>query len=144
MNNTPQAGLHCNLTSLIDWPMVMSQPRYAGGHEEVMRNIFGRAADVIGWWSDNDYQGTVAIAYELASDGRVVLMTDYYGSCSGCDMWEDSSDASAREMIINLVNGAKVFPSRETAKDWIKSIDSNQNPEQYPWEAIKNLVIPHA
>jgi hypothetical protein len=37
------------LEDYIDWQLVLSQPRYAGGHEEVMRNIFGKNAEVIGW-----------------------------------------------------------------------------------------------
>lgn len=130
-----------NLESLIDWDTVMAQPRYAGGHEEVMRNIFGKNAEVIAWWSENDYQGTIAIAYRFPN-GEVAVMTDYYGSCSGCDSWEDSSDTNARSMITQLVAGAKHFADIDEAKAWLLNIDANEKPWEFPWNAAANLALP--
>ena len=128
------------LENYIDWSLVLSQPRYAGGHEEVMRNIFGNNAKVIAWWHENDWQGTIAIAYKFPN-GEVAIMTDYYGSCSGCDSWEYSSDEDARNMILGLCGGAKQFGDVNIAKEWIKNIDSNEKPWEYPWYAAKNLVL---
>ena len=128
------------LESLIDWPLVLSQPRYAGGHEQVMRNIFGKNAEVLDFWNEGDWQGTIAVAYKF-SNGEVAIMTDYYGSCSGCDSWEDSSDTQARDMILGLCGSAKQFDSVELAKEWIKNIDSDKEPWHYPWQAAKNLKL---
>ena len=134
----PTAGTVAGLVDLIDWPLVMSQPRGAGGHDEVVRSIFGPSAEVIAWWHEGDYQGTVAIAYKL-SDGRIAVMTDYYGSCSGCDAWEDATDDSARKMVVDLVNSAKVFNSLEDAKAWCATVDDRCRPENYPFYSAKNL-----
>lgn len=128
-----------DLEQLIDWSTVMQQPRSAGGHWSVMEAIFGNNASVIATWDTNDYQGNIAIAYQL-SDGCVVLMTDYYGSCSGCDAWEDASDEDARQMILDLVHGSKHFPSIEEAIDWCSSLDLQKNPEYYSFRDVVNLV----
>lgn len=127
------------LEELIDWTLVMAQPRYAGGHEEVMRSIFGTASTVVAWWSDNDYQGTIAIAHKL-EDGRVVVMTDYYGSCSGCDAWEDSTDDDARKQVLDIVHHAKTFSTIEEAAAWCDNVDAQEKPHEYPFESAKNLV----
>lgn len=129
-----------NLEDMIDWPGALAQPRYAGGHEEVMRSIFGPASAVIAWWSDNDYQGTIAIAHQINEDGRVVVMTDYYGSCSGCDSWEDSSEEDARRMIHDLVQHAKVFPTRAEAAAWCADVNAIAKPHEYPFTSAINLV----
>lgn len=128
------------LEPLIDWPLVLSQPRYAGGHEEVMRNIFGKNAEVLDFWNEGDWQGTIAIAYKFPN-GEVAIMTDYYGSCSGCDSWEDSTEEDARNMILGLCGSAKQFDSVELAKEWIKNIDSENKPWDYPYQAAKNLKL---
>lgn len=135
---TASLGLSCGLTELIDWQTVLAAPRYAGGHEEVMRSIFGAGSEVIAWWSEDDYQGTIAIAHKLA-DGRVVVMTDYYGSCSGCDCWEDATDDDAKKQVLDLVNNARVFGSLETAQAWCADINATQKPHEYPFEAARNL-----
>ena len=134
----PTAGTVAGLVDLIDWPLVMSQPRYAGGHEEVMRSIFGPSAEVIAWWHEDDYQGTVAIAHKLP-DGRFTVMTDYYGSCSGCDCWDDATDDDARQMVVDLANSARVFNSLEDAKAWCATVDDRYRPENYPFYSAKNL-----
>lgn len=133
-----QQGLACELTNLIDWPTVLNQPRYAGGHEEVMKNIFGKGSEVIAWWSEESYSGTVAVAHKL-QDGRIVVMTDYYGSCSGCDSWSYAETEEAIKMINDLVNHAQVFNSIEDAKEWCDDIDSISKPYEYPFEAAQNL-----
>lgn len=128
-----------DLDTLIDWPHVMSQPRYAGGHEEVMRSIFGCASEVIAWWHEGGYQGTIAIAHKLR-DGRVVVMTDYYGSCSGCDAWDCADDETARTLVLNLVHSARIFDSVKTAHDWCAAVDTDKTPSDYPFSEAVNLV----
>jgi hypothetical protein len=51
--------------------------------------------------SCSDYQGTVRfLAYK---DGRFAYVTYDYGSCSGCDQWEDMSATTVREDLFNMV-----------------------------------------
>jgi len=127
------------LEELIDWQYVMDQPRCVGGHEEVMRAIFGTASVVLAWWSNNDYQGTIAIAHKL-NDGRVVVMTDYYGSCNTCDMWVGATDEDVRKLVLDLVHHAKTFSTVGEAADWCANIDAHEEPHKYPFKAAKYLV----
>jgi len=99
--------------ALVDWDRAMAAPRCAGGHTDVMHALF-RNAEVIAHFDGDDYQGTVAFAYRFG-DGSVVLVTSYYGSCCGCDSWEDASDADARKLIHDLAANAHWFPSLTTA-----------------------------
>jgi hypothetical protein len=133
-------SLTLDLVSLIDWPAALGAPRYAGGHEQVMRAMFGHHAEVIAWWSDNDYQGTIAVAYRLKG-GEVAIMTDYYGSCSGCDAWEGVGDEQAKALITGLCGGAKVFDTIEAAAHWTKNIDPKERPWEFPWGSAANLNL---
>jgi hypothetical protein len=65
------------------------------------------AAELIGDWdliydgSSADYQGTVEVlAYK---EGRFAYLTYSYGSCSGCDGWEDLGEDKVREDFANLI-----------------------------------------
>ena len=100
------------LDSWIDWDGVMAAPRYAGGHSEVMCELFRLPVEIIASYIQDDYQGEEAFAYRFP-DGSVVLITDWFGSCSGCDMWEDSTDEEARAMVLALVHNARIKPSMQ-------------------------------
>ena len=121
----------------VDWDSVLAAPRYAGGHEEVMRTMFGDKAKVIGEWIENDYQGDEAFAYEF-SDGTIAIITDSFGSCSGCDSWEDATDKEARNLVQELAINARLFPSRDEARKFCES--GTEAAEQYTMRAAKNLV----
>lgn len=95
------------LQSLIDWDNIMKMPRYAGGHDSQMKGLF-KGATVVAHWNEGGYQGQVATCVKL-KDGRYVIYNDFYGSCSGCDSWEEATDEEVRNMCINLSNGALIF-----------------------------------
>ncbi len=109
------------LQSMIDWENLLKMERSAGGHDEQMKGLF-KNAEVIGHWNEGDYQGEVATCVQL-EDGRFAIYNDYYGSCSGCDSWEDATDEEARAMCINLANGAYVFSNLENVKEFLKTTD---------------------
>lgn len=113
------------LQQFIDWEKIMKMPRYAGGHDEQMKGLF-KGAKVIGHWNEGDYQGMVATCVQLA-DGRFVIYNDYYGSCSGCDSWEDATDQEVKSMCINLSNGAFIFQSLEDVKEYLSGIDDDSS-----------------
>lgn len=127
-----------NIKDQVDWQKVMSAPGYAGGHEEVMKSLFGDNAKVIAEYIEDDYQGTEAFAYEFP-DGTVAILTDYFGSCSGCDSWEDSSDEDARKMIESLVHSTRIFPAKQQAAEWSATVEDRA--EDYPFYAARNLVF---
>lgn len=95
------------LQELIDFEKCMAFDRYAGGHDEQMQNLF-KGATVLAHWNEGDYQGAVATAVRL-EDGRFCWYQDSYGSCSGCDAWEDCTDDEARQLLIGLAIDAEVF-----------------------------------
>lgn len=107
------------LQSFIDWENIMKMPRYAGGHDDQMKGLF-KNAEVIGHWNEGDYQGEVATCVKLGN-GKYAIYNDYYGSCSGCDSWEDATDGEVKAMCINLANGAYVFENLEDVKDFLGS-----------------------
>lgn len=113
------------LQQIIDWENIMKMPRYAGGHDEQMQGLF-KDVKVIGHWNEGDYQGMVATCVQLP-DGWFAIYNDYYGSCSGCDSWEDASDESVKAMCINLSNGAYIFQSIEDVKEYLGGIDDNSS-----------------
>ncbi len=100
-----------DLQDLIDWDSILPLPRYAGGHDEQMQKLF-KGAEVLAHWNEGDYHGTVATAVKL-QDGRYCWYQDSYGSCSGCDSWEDASDADVKTLCIGLAIDAEVFPTIE-------------------------------
>jgi hypothetical protein len=108
------------LQKLIDWDVIMPLPRYAGGHDDQMKALF-KGAKVMAHWNEGDYQGVVATAVQLA-DGRYCWYQDGYGSCSGCDSWEDADDATVKGLCISLAIDAEVFNTLEEMLDDMKGI----------------------
>ena len=94
------------LKDLINWNKIMSQPRYAGGHEEIMKNLF-KNAKVIASYIENNYQGIEGFIYKLPD--QYVIVSDYFGSCSGCDEYDSCSDKELKNLCIQLANNAHSF-----------------------------------
>jgi len=117
------------LKELIDWDAIMPMPRYAGGHDEQMQGLI-KGASVLSHWNEGDYSGSVATALLLA-DGRVAMYNDYYGSCSGCDSWEDATDSDVRKLCEGLANGAYVFPDEASAKALLQAVITEANGNEY-------------
>jgi len=112
------------LKDLLDWEQIMIQPRYAGGHEEVMKVLF-RGATVLASFVEDDYDGQLGFVYKVPWNDteKVALVTDYFGSCSGCDAWEDADDETARELCLALANNAKLFRTIADAIAYLRTID---------------------
>lgn len=121
------------LQDLIDWDNIMPMSRYAGGHDDQMCGLF-KGATVLAHWNEGDWQGKVATAVKL-EDGRVCCYCDYYGSCSGCDAWENATDEDIRVMCRGLANSAKIFDDIEDMKAWLKRTDLS-----YEWNRV-NLEL---
>jgi hypothetical protein len=105
------------LIELIDHENLQKMERYAGGHDGQMKGLFV-GATVRSHWNEGGYQGSVATAVKLSS-GEVVMYNDYYGSCSGCDSWENANDDDVRTMCIQLASTAKIFNSEDEAKAFL-------------------------
>lgn len=107
------------LQKLINWEEIIKMPRYAGGHDAQMQGLF-KNAEVIAHWNEGDYQGMVATCVKLP-DGCFAIYNDYYGSCSGCDSWEDAGDEEVKTMCIGLSNSAYVFNSLDDVKEFLSN-----------------------
>jgi hypothetical protein len=121
----------------IDWLKVMQAPRNAGGHEEVFENIFGGNAVVIAKFIQNDYQGDEAFAFQF-QDGTIAIMTDYFGSCSVCDSWEDANDEEAMNLIISMVTSSRIFGTLDEAIEYCENAEDDAC--DYPMRASRQLV----
>lgn len=122
-----------SLVESINWDAVMEQPRYAGGHDEIMLSVFDGAAEVIAHYNSGGYDGDVATAWKFPC-GTVAIITDYYGSCSGCDAYEDASDEDLRRLVSNMVGSARIFDTPEDAAKFCDSGDIEYG-EDYPFAA---------
>lgn len=123
------------LQKMIDWNNIMKMSRYAGGHDDQMRGLF-KDAEIIGHWNEGDWQGMVATCVIL-SDGKYVIYNDYYGSCSGCDSWEDSTDDDVRKMCIDLANSSYVF---ENVNDVVLFLHTPDK-DGYSWKGKSSVGL---
>ena len=100
-----------DLLERIDWDRVLQAERYAGGHEEIMEAIFGGSEYVIASWVEGNWQGEEVFAYCV--EDCYVLISDYFGSCSWCDGYEDASDDDIRAQITSIVASSRIFPDKQ-------------------------------
>ena len=146
MSNKQKYRFDDTLQNLIDWENIMKMDRYAGGHDEQMCGLF-KGAEVLGHYNSGDYQGTVATCVKLKLPRKrkpsFIIYNDYYGSCSGCDSWEDADDNDVRTMCISLANGAYVFDSLEDVKEFLKTGDKYEREDDgfvtYRWAHEDNV-----
>lgn len=122
----------------IDWIKVMQAPRFSGGHQEVFENIFGDNAVAIASFIEDDYQGDEAFAFQF-KDGTIAIITDSFGSCSGCDSWEDASDDEAMHLITSMVTSSRIFKTLDKAIEYCKNVEDDAC--DYTMKTAKQLVI---
>lgn len=126
---------HDELRKMMDEEELLKMGRYAGGHDEQMQGLI-KGAKVIAHWNEGDYQGAVATCIQIPS-GEYVIYNDYYGSCSGCDAWEDATDEAILSMCNNLVYDSLIFGSLQEVKEFLAKADFRK----YSWgEASKYLL----
>jgi len=118
------------LQKRIDWETVMKMPRTSGGHDDQMKGLL-KNVTILGHWNEGDYTGMVATCVQLNDTKEVVIYNDYYGSCSGCDMWEGADDETVREQCISLANGAYIFQDVASCVRWLRKGDAERS---YDWE----------
>ena len=129
------------LIGRINWDNIMQMDRCAGGHDKQMCGLLKNVL-VIGHWNEGDYQGTVATCVMLLDTGETVIYNDYYGSCSGCDAWEDASDEDVVRMCKQLAAGAYIFTNVYDCISFLKEVAAADDdgrscaceyPEHYDW-----------
>jgi hypothetical protein len=110
----------------IDWDVIMPLDRYAGGHDEQMECLL-KNVTVIAHHNDDDYQGNVATCVQLNETKEIVIYNDSYGSCSGCDAWENATDDEVRTMCNQLACGAYVFKSLTDCVYFLATVDKEKD-----------------
>lgn len=124
------------LKDFLDWDRILKQRGSAGGHTEIMEVLFINGI-VLGSVSTNDYQGYVGYAYLVygwTHTAKIVVISDSYGSCSGCDGWEDAGEADLRQLCTNLANDAHSFDSVEEAIEWL--MKAKDDSAYYEWREL--------
>jgi hypothetical protein len=58
----------------------------------------------------------------LLSDGRIFSYKYYYGSCSGCDDWEDRG-LTTEQITQEMIEGGTYFNNLEEYNSWISLKD---------------------
>lgn len=107
----------------------MIQDRNSGGHSEIMENLFLNSK-VLAYYIDDYYEGSEAYIYKLKTrydhnEGAFIIVTDYFGSCSGCDAYENCSNDELRNLCIQLANNAHSFKSLGQLIDFITESDKD-------------------
>lgn len=127
------------LIERIDWEKLMPMPRGAGGHDDQMQGLLADVT-IIAHWNEGDYQGSVATCVMLNDTQEIVIYTDYYGSCSGCDAWGDATDKTVKAMCQQLAGGALIFKNLDECK---KFLSSEKDKTQYSWSGAvsKGLLM---
>ena len=108
------------MADFINWEVMLDADqtgRYAGSHVDALSKMFVDA-QMIASESDDDYDGHDSLVLLFAPanpniEPKIVLITSYFGSCSGCDMWEDADDEDLRELLTAIANNARLFDSFE-------------------------------
>lgn len=122
------------LKDFLDWNRIMkAEGRSAGGHSEILDCLF-KDSVVLASHIDDDYQGKtgyVYIVHNFINFAKIVVVSDYFGSCSGCDVWEDASDEDIRDLCIQLANNAHMFDSINEAIEFLDHIAKNKPSEYY-------------
>ena len=126
------------LAERVDWDNIKPMDRCAGGHDLQMKGLL-KNSRVLAHWNEGDYQGSVATIVVLKDTGECVYYDDYYGSCSGCDAWEDADDKSALSMCKNIAANAYIFKDFQTLVEWLKHMIEDK-PEEYKRIPYKELL----
>ena len=121
------------LIKRIDFGKILPMSRYAGGHDEQMKGLL-KNVRLIAHWNEGDYQGSVATCVKLKDTKEIVIYDDYYGSCSGCDAWQDASDEDVKRMCIQLAGKAYIFKNLKDCKEFLKM---RHQPEESFYDNIR-------
>ncbi|AXF52587.1 MAG: hypothetical protein [Caudoviricetes sp.] len=117
------------LHEYLDWDNLMKMDRYAGGHDCQMKGLF-KNVEIIAHFNEGGYEGMVATCVKF-NDGKFkdkfAIYNDYYGSCSGCDAWEDATDEEVKNMCIGLSNQCYLFDKLDDVKDFLKNHKKDNN-----------------
>jgi hypothetical protein len=88
--------------------------------------------DVIWERAEVDYQGEAEVLF--FKDGKFAYIEWFYGSCSGCDPWEDMGTAVAKK---DFDSHALYFNSINELNEWLSQIKYGQAMKQAVYEKFE-------
>lgn len=113
------------MSDFINWETMLDgkrTSRCSGSHIEQLSNLF-KDSVVIASNSNGYYQGDDCLVFLFTPadpkiEPKLVLVTSYFGSCSGCDSWDGANDKHLGELLIAIANNARTFNSFEEIDDF--------------------------
>ena len=120
----------------------MKAPRGAGGHSEVMDVLF--KGQVLAEFIEPDYQGKlgyVYLVYDFQNFAKIVIVSDYFGSCSGCDAWDTSTDEDVKAMCVQLANNAHTFDSVNAAIEFLTMVAASKDAAYYDLTSLAPKLL---
>jgi len=117
--------------------------RYAGGKQEALSALFNRKkVKLIQYVRENDYTGNEGALFKFPN-GSFAFVTDYFGSCGGCDSWENASDDNARSLLVSCATSARVFKDAQEVLKFIEECanDADQYSHRYIVLLDKSKII---
>lgn len=106
---------------------------------DIYAHYLWQAAPEINWYYVEEvgsYQGDV---YALGKyKGKLFVMHDYYGSCSGCGAWGEGGEP---EKLKDVLGNGELFTSKKKAVAFAKQAFLNQysSPTEDFWKTLFNL-----
>ena len=100
---------HCRYSEDLDTLIVS-----LGGYKKVLRLDY-----------DSDYSGYVDVDLEL-NNGVVFSYKYWYGSCSGCDKWEDELGSDHAQVVEVMRKEATYFDNMEQYTAWRNMVAKRQ------------------
>jgi len=123
-NNTGDLLLYFNRDALLK---VQGE---AGGNSEAARILFTNAQ--YKQWSTGNYEGEVCHLYKFSDGnlkGKYAVIVDSYGSCSGCDPYEDMTGeelvGTMRKLVVEDVKICEIL--QEVLEVVTKEVSSHES-----------------
>lgn len=96
--------------------------RYSDNLEKVINDLNGK--EILRLDYESCYQGYVDIDV-LLKDGRVFSYVYYYGSCPGCDDWEDR-ELTDEEIEKEMLEEGTIFKDIDSYQEWRNKVDKQR------------------
>lgn len=112
---------------------------YGGNSSGVYKNFFTEPVERIFSWTEEDWQGIVVSIYKYKN--YYVYLRGGFGSCSGCDYLEGSSEVEIADKLLKIWDSIKIYKPESFIK-----IKENFGEYTHPdlikkWDLFKDSII---
>ena len=107
---------------------------------DIYAHYLWMAAPEIEWYYVEDVGGYQGEVYALAKyEGKIFIMHDYYGSCSGCGAWGEGGEP---EKLKDVLGNGELFEEKKDAINFVEKTYKNNygnNPTNTFFEKLRSL-----